>query len=133
MPMRTIAEVKADILGCVARGEHEMEAGYPYENPLNDLQRELVGACAHEWGEAWLGKVNLYQEDRGHPVICRWDGELVTNFGARFVLPSFDLVLERLIVARDAGPYRGSAVDYELVTEIHRRVAKLKGEFLIWN
>ncbi len=40
--MRTVADVKADILGCVRRGEHEMEAGFPYENPLNDYARELI-------------------------------------------------------------------------------------------
>jgi hypothetical protein len=149
--MRTIAEVKADILGCIKRGEHAMEAGFPYENPLNDLQRELIAACAHQWGECWLGNINLYHcrcdlfvgpgpvcaacGKRRHdaPVLWQWKGETVLNFGARFAIPRFDLELQDLIVARDNAPYTGTAVDYERVKEIHARIAELGGETLLWN
>jgi hypothetical protein len=131
--MRTIAEVKADILGCIKRGEHAMEAGFPYENPLNDLQRELIAACAHQWGECWLGRVNLSRDDTEQRTIWRWSGETVLNFGARFVLPQYDMELERLIRERAAGPYLGTAVDYERIKAIHARIAELKGELLIWN
>lgn len=131
--MRTLAEVKADILGCIRRGEHEMEAGYPYENPLNDLQRELIAAFEREHGQAWLGSVNLYKEDKGKPVIWRWQGDLVRNFEARFVLPCFDLELQTLILDRAAGPYTGTVEDYQRVTAIHGRIHELGGECLIWN
>ncbi len=134
--MRSVAEVKADISGCIQRGEHEMEAGYPYENPLNDLQRELIAAYAAEHGgEAWLGEVNLYCEKGQEPehVITKWDGDLVLNFGARFVLPAYDEALNRMILDRHRAPYTGTSADYERIKSIHARIYELKGELLIWN
>jgi hypothetical protein len=131
--MRSVAEVKADILASIHRGEHEMEAGYPYENPLNDLQRDLIAAYAREHGHAWLGKVNLYKEDKGRPVMWEWDGAIVLNFGARFVVPCFSLELVTMILERANAEYTGTAADYERVKAIHARIHEMGGELLIWN
>lgn len=131
--MRTIAEVHAEILACVKRGDHMIECGYPYENQLNDLQRELIAACAREWGECWLGKINLYEQDRGNPVIWKWQGDTVLNFAARFVIPQFDAELERLILERDQAPYTGTLEDIKRVLAIFKRLDEIGGRALIWN
>lgn len=130
---RTMAEVQADIHGCIRRGEHEMEANYPYENPLNDLQRELIMAFEREHGQAWLGKINLYDEDKGQPIIWRYQGDLVRNFTARFVIDHFDLELHRLIIERSQAEYTGTRDDYKRVEQITARIHELGGEMLIWN
>lgn len=129
----TIEQAKADIRQSIRDGEHEMEAGYPYENPLNDRQRALIAAYAEQYGECWLGKINLYDEDRGKPVIWKWDGGLVYNFGARFVLPCYDADLERLIIGRDIAPYSGARNDALALEPIFARIKELGGEALIWN
>lgn len=131
--MRTIAEVHAEILACVKRGDHMIECGFPYQNQLNDLQRELIAACAHEWGEVWLGKINLYEQDRGKPALWKWDGELVCNFGADFVVPKYDAELGRLVMERDGAPYTCVADDAERMRAITAHIEKAGGRKLIWN
>jgi len=131
--MRTVQEVNSDILGCFKRGEHEMEAGFPYENPLNDLQRELIETYAEEHGEAWLGRINLYRTDPEGPIIWKWNGELVLNFGARFVIPSFDEELERMILERSKAEYTGTKADYARISPIFQRIEDLGGKLLVWN
>jgi len=131
---RTLEDVRSDIHGCIRRGEHEMEAGSPYENPLNDLQRELIATFAAEHGgEAWLGKVNLYDGDKRERVLWKWDGDLVLNFSASFVIPAYDEQLERLILERDRAPYTGTREDYRRVTEIYDRMEAVGGMNLLWN
>jgi hypothetical protein len=130
---RAYPEVKADIHGCFRRGEHEMEAGYPYQNSLNELQRELIAAFARQHGEAWLGRINLYKEDKALPIIWKWDGGLVYNFGARFVIDHFDEELYNLIVLRFYAPYTGTMADFKRVDAIFTRLHELKGEILTWN
>ena len=131
---RTLTEVRSDICGCIHRGEHEMEAGFPYENPLNDLQRELIATfAAQHGGEAWLGKVNLYDGDNRERVLWKWDGGMVLNFGASFVIPAYDDQLERLILKRDRAPYTGTREDYRRVTEIYDRMEAVGGMNLLWN
>jgi hypothetical protein len=133
--MTLLAEVKAEILACIVRGEHEMEAGFPYENPLNDLQRKLIETFCAERGEAWIGNVNLYGEDRHNdrPILRRWNGELVRNFEAHFVVPCYDVQLEHLIRERDRAPYTGVAEDHARITQIYERIRQLGGELLLWN
>lgn len=130
---RQLTAVKQDILGCFRRGEHEMEANYPYENPLNDLQRELIAAFAAERGAAWLGRINLYDNDKYMPIIWKWDGSTVLNFGARFVIDHFDEELYSLIVERFYAPYTTTAADAKRIDAIFARLIELNAEVLTWN
>ena len=104
-----------------------------YENPLNDYQRELIAAYAAEHGEAWRGRINLYDNDKHLPIIWKWDGELVYNFGARFVIPHFDEQLYELIVLREYAPYTGTRADAKRVDAIFARLEEIGGETLLWN
>src|SRR5271157_5883921 len=77
----------------VERGLREGDGCLPEaDNSINNASRRLVQAVQDAGGEAWLGKINLYAEDRapvGTPVLWRWDGSLVCNFAAAFVAPRY--------------------------------------------
>lgn len=127
----TIAEAKAEVLQSIRDGEHEMEAGYPYENPLNDRQRQVIAAYQEEKGECWLGELNSPKPD--DPRLWKWDGTLVLNFGASFVVPCFDQELDDLIAEWRRGSMQTSRGAYENVKTIYARVEELGGTALIWN
>jgi len=103
------------------------------DDVLNDTNRELIAAMKEHHGTCWLGKINLYKEDDRGCVIWEWDGELVYNWGASFVVPAFDEELRRLIIFRDAVPYVGTANDYEWVKAIHDRIEELGGHHFVWS
>lgn len=126
----TITEAKKEVLQSIRDGEHEMEAGYPYENPLNDRQRQVIAAYHEHHGTCWLGLVNPGPQ---RPIYWEYDGRLVYNFGASFVVPRYDWVLDALLNARLAGPYTGTRQDYDWITLIHDRIDALGGDSLIWN
>lgn len=128
-----ISEARKTIREDIRQGHHEHEAGYPIENSLNDHQRDLIAACALEWGEAWLGRINLYADTRQLPILWKWDGGLVYNFGASFVIPRHDAELERLIRERDEADYTGTAGDMPRIEAIFERINALGGHTLIWN
>jgi len=111
--------------------------GWPVEadRDLNDANRALIAAMADERGECWLGKINLYGEERHGkaPVLWKWDGDLVYNFGCAFVVPAYDADLERLIRERDDAPYTGVAGDSVRVEAIMARIAALGGHNLLWT
>lgn len=111
--------------------------GWPVEadEVLNDANRSLIAAMAAEHGECWLGKVNLYGEERHGkaPVLWKWDGDIVCNFGCAFVVPAYDAELERLIRERDDAPYTGAAGDVPRIEAIMARVTALGGLHLLWT
>ena len=110
-------------------GYHPREA----DSNLNDSNRTLIEAMAAENGVAWIGKINLYKEDEGKDPLWQWDGSLVYNFGASFVVPHDDERLRQLIIDRDRSKYTGTAADSVLVEAIMDRIAELGGFNLIWS
>lgn len=102
---------------------------------LNDACRALVQAFADEHGEAWLGKINLYGDERhgGAPVLWKWDDDVVLNFSCAFVCPKHDAELERLIRERDDATYTGTKEDAERVDRIMDRLAAVGGVHLFWT
>lgn len=95
-------------------------------------QREAIAAFAQQHGAAWLGVVNLYDDNRAKPVIWKWNGELVHNFEARFVIPRFDEELYELIILRKYAAYNIKD-DVQRVEAIFKRIAQLLGITLFWN
>jgi len=81
---------------------------------------------------AWLGKVNLYtMEETGdlHPYSPDED---LLNFSCDFILPVYDVELERLIKERKNIPYTTAMDDYRRITRIFSRVKALGGIILHW-
>lgn len=110
--------------------------GWPVEadGDLNDANRALIAAMA-EHGECWLGKINLYGDERhgAVPVMWRWDGSLVHNFGCAFAAPRHDEELVRLIRERDDAPYEGARKDLERIEAITKRLEEVGGVHLFWT
>lgn len=111
--------------------------GWPTEadDTLNDSCRNLIAAMAEEHGGCWLGKINLYDDERhgGAPVLWKWDGEMVYNFGCAFVVPQHDAELERLICERDNAEYTTATADVARIDAIFKRLAVLGGQHLFWT
>jgi len=99
----------------------------------NDTQRRLILDTAAQHGQAWLGKINLYDNDKNNLVIWQWAGDVVYNFGCAFVIPAYDADLEKMILDRANAPYTGTAGDYPLVNAICNRIESLGGHCLVWS
>jgi hypothetical protein len=91
-----------------------------------------------EKGRAFLGFINLHDKLRQkmggtiEGVIWEhFEGALVYNFGADYVLPADDLVLRRLIWERD-GDYK-PMLESSRVVEIIDRIHKVGGKLLFWT
>ena len=134
--MSQLKEAKAKLSHEVVRSARDND-GWPGEadGEVNDACRRVVDAMQAEHGEAWLGSVNLYGDDRGkkEKMMWRWDGSLVRNFSAGFVAPKYDEELVRLIFERDAGPYTSAADDVAKIDAIHKRLEDIGGVSLFWT
>ncbi|MFL6284500.1 MAG: hypothetical protein ACJ74Q_15250 [Pyrinomonadaceae bacterium] len=129
-----VEEARMLLRASVCAGDPLIEANYPYANPLNDRSRLLIQSYINEHGAAWLGRVNIYREVEGRPVIWQCaDATSVQVYGAAFVLPAFDDELRHMIVTRHITPYTGTAQDSQLVEAIFDRIEGLGGSGLFWN
>lgn len=118
----------------LARSIHEGD-GLPTESDsaLNDAARAVIAELRDEHGECWLGDVNARESGA---VMWQWDGGLVYNFGADFVLPAFDNDLATLIAeyrARDWKTIADRDWIAARVVAIFDRVEKLGGVALVWS
>ena len=97
---------------------------------INDTNRALIEAVHVHEGEAWLGKVNLYDDDGKQ---WRFDyGATVWNCSADYVLPERNQEIEDMVIARDNAPYTGTKDDYERVKAIHEAIEEAGGYLLHW-
>jgi hypothetical protein len=102
----------------------------------NDEQREIVARMAREHGTVWLGRINALNGFTGltRPCLWQWDGSLVTNFGADFVLPTYDETLVTMIEEfRSSGVVGRQAAACDQVDAIFARAAALGGRVLLWS
>jgi hypothetical protein len=129
-------EARRDLTKKVVQSAREHE-GWPGEadERVNNANRRVVAAMAEAHGEAWLGKINLYGNERhgGHPVMWKWDGGTVYNFDAAFVVPAFDEELVRLVKERDDAEYTGTKDDAVRVEAIMQRITDIGGVHLFWT
>ena len=132
-PVATLAEARRALLKEVRRGMKEGGGSLPeVDDDINDASRAVVRFMAAEHGEAWLGDINGDRHD-GAPIMWRWDGSPVYNFGAAFVCPTHDAELERLIRERDDAPYTTTVADAERVDAILARLEEVGGIHLYWT
>jgi hypothetical protein len=115
--------------------------GWPAEadTRINDANRAVIRAVHDEYGQAWLGRINLDGEDRvkngggqDEKILWLWDLTIVSNFGADFVLPSFDEGIVKLIRERDTQGFLAQA-DWKRIEEIQNRISELRGVHLFWT
>lgn len=99
----------------------------------NKFSRSIVRAYRREHGQAWLGKINLYGEERHKDYhLTEYKKGMVFNFEYSFAVPCKDAELERLIIERDNAAYEGTASDIPMVERIMTRITELGGVHLRW-
>ena len=133
MTMPTLKQLNDRNGAYVARWLSERASLPEADNHQNDRQRGIISAMKAERGDAWLGLINRHGEERERLPLWQWDGGLVCNFAADFVVPRYDAKLEQLIVQREAAPYTGSTDDAARLEPIIERVHTLGGVHLIWT
>ena len=80
--------------------EHvRMEGGWielqESDRTLNKISRGIIRAVKRERGQAWIGKINVYE---GHNAKMReYKYGMVRNFEADYVIPFHDTELESMI------------------------------------
>lgn len=114
---------------------HWSEGGTSEFDPsINEISRAKIDAARELWGKCWLGKVNLYDDQRGKRYrLTPYTGQLVYNFEYSFIVPVNSRELCKLIKERDRAPYTGTREDFSRVEEIHAQIEKLGGILLIWS
>lgn len=131
-----LEQARRDLTKKVVQSARE-NGGWPGEadEKVNNANRRVIKAMAEAHGEAWLGKINLYGEERhgGHPIMWKWDGGMVYNFDAALVAPAYDEELVRLIKERDDAEYTGTKADAERVDKIQARLDEIGGVHLFWT
>ena len=126
----------------VGNGKFTFEYPTEFDQELNDVTRLKIAAYTKKFGEGYLGNVNLHKEhierkcknneSFREPILWKWDGQLVCNFEATFIVPCFNQVLVDLIRTRAESEYTGAKDDYARVTAIHDIIDGLGGEYLNW-
>lgn len=105
-----------------------------FDQSINDISRETIKAMKRESGVCYLGKINLYDDDRKKPYkLTEYTGQRIYNFEYCFCLPCYDEVIERMIEERDKAPYTGTAEDCRRVEAIADRVQQIGGKHLFWS
>jgi hypothetical protein len=100
---------------------------------LNDLQREKISVFYEEHGMAYIGKINFNGDERETPslenVFKKYNGEMVYNFGADFIILTDDPALAGMIVEWNSKP----PTPVKLIDNIFERINELGGVNLIWS
>jgi len=100
---------------------------------LNDLQREKINAVYTEHGLAYIGKINFHGNGREsltpENVFKAYNGEMVYNFDADFVIPSTDPKLAEMIVEWNSK----NRTTLNLIEKITERIIELGGLNLMWS
>ncbi len=102
------------------------------DDTLNDEARAEVALMQEQHGRCFLGIINRYDRDGDRPWLWEWDGGMVRNFEAAFVLPAHDETLTTLLRLRHEAPYSG-AEDARRVKDIFDRLFALGGKPLVWS
>lgn len=112
----------------------ENEGTSEFDMSINDISREVIAAMKAEYGTCFLGKVNLYGEERKKEYkLVEYTGQMVYNFEYGFCLPCYDAELERMINERDKAEYTGTSDDSKRVSAIVDRIYSLNGKNLFWS
>jgi hypothetical protein len=130
MATKTLKELSKETINYLRLNEGTSE----FDMSINDISRNVIAAMKAEFGNCFVGKINLYGEERkkGYKLV-EYTGQIIYNFEYSFCLPCYDAELERMIDERDKAEYTCTADDYIRVNAITERIYALKGENLFWS
>ncbi|KFM93050.1 hypothetical protein [Paenibacillus macerans] len=110
-------------------GFHEiLEADTTY----NDLNRKQIAAFKEQYGSAYLGSINYYDEQRKkilagtESIFKEYTGQMVYNFGCAFCVPRRDMELEYLVRSFL------ESNDQKTIDRIFDRIERLGGLIITW-
>lgn len=106
-----------------------------FDNSINDISRLKIQTAFVSWGEVWLGKFNLYGDERKQEYkLVRYDEDMpIYNFSYSFILPRYDEIIEASIDARDKSEYKGAKIDMVAVDTIQTHINAEQGISLFWS
>ena len=109
-----------------------------FDMSINIITARIPKAMYKDYGQCWLGKINLYTEDEKpfkliqYRVPCPKEASLY-NFSFDFCIPKHDPTLEQMINDRANEPYPYSGTkDWEKLQAIFNRIKELNGIHLTW-
>lgn len=127
---KTLKELSNDTFNYLNENQGVSE----FDKSINDISREIIFAMKQEKGTCFLGKINLYGEEREKDYkLIEFKGQKICNFSYEFCLPCYDSELENMINKRDKAEYEGTDKDFVMVTAITERIHKLGGRNLFWS
>lgn len=104
-----------------------------FDMSINDISRAKIEEASKVWPEVWLGKVNLYGDERAKTYeLVKYTGQKIYNFDYAFIVPVKDQELENLINSRDKSEYTGTNADSVWVKKIFNRMDEVNTIHLIW-
>ena len=136
--MQTVAELKQEQYEYVTNRGGWLELGEA-DTSLNDGNRKQIAAYKREKGEAWLGSINFYGEQR-EQVINRlasiyeeYTGQMVYNFSCSFCVPFPDETLSDMIREWNTGKTPPGRNAMETLEYIMLRIDEIGGINFIWT
>jgi len=138
--METLKELNKETNDYLIANEGTSE----FDMSINDISRKTVAAMKNESGTCFVGKINLYGEERkkeyklveyvNKPHIDLKENEcnFLYNFEYSFCIPCYDAELEKMINERDKAEYTGTQEDSVRVTAIIDRIYAIGGKYLFW-
>ena len=103
------------------------------DNYNNGLNRKQIDAFKNEFGTAYLGKINYYEQDKQQviegtfPLFTEYTGQLVYNFEYSFCIPCIDDKLA------DSIRRWNTSVSMATIDEIMDRIEEIGGINFIWT
>lgn len=106
-----------------------------FDTSINDISRAMVHQFRKKHGQCFLGKINLYDQERKNPDVklVPYDGQLIYNFEYGFVLPCHDEELIAMIKEHNTEkevPDPSAIMDR--INKIFERIYALGGTALSW-
>jgi len=107
-----------------------------FDSSINDISRAIVHKFREKHGQCFLGKVNLYDEERKKLDVrlVPYDGQPIYNFEYGFVIPCHDDELIDMIKEhnREKVVFDSAAI-MEGINKIFNRIYELSGTALSWS
>ena len=130
--MSTLKQLKSESYDHIRSigGYLNLQESDDYNNGLN---RKQIEAFKNEFGSAYLGNVNYYDDERQEvikgvvPVLTEYTGQDIYTFSCSFCVPCRDELLE------DSIRRWNKSSSLATVDEIFDRVEELGGILLIWT
>lgn len=106
-----------------------------FDLSINDISRAVIYKYYEKYGECFLGKYNLYDEDRKNlkAELISYNGQPIYNFEFAFVVPCNDEKHVGLI--REHNRKKESFNSHDIMKGIEKitdRITELKGTGLVW-